>query len=293
MTGSVALVDLGEVIEKARGLEPLPASVAKIAALADSPDADLSQIADAVALDPALTLKVLRRANSASARGRGEVGSARDAVMRLGMGTVLTLATGTRVKGELSRPLAPYGLEEGGLWRHSVAAALAAENLRAVSKVPLPPPTFTAALLHDLGKLVLAQFISDEVLAVLERARVSSVLERARVESEVLGVNHAELGALVARNWELPESIVAGVMFHHEPDQYESTLGHEPASIPICHAVHVADVVGHTVCQAQGALVARPSEAALRVLGLDGRDVEKICARVAEQLDETVAAHAA
>jgi putative nucleotidyltransferase with HDIG domain len=271
--------------------------VSRIARIVASPASGLAELAEAVALDQALTLRVLALANSAALRGKTSVHSARDAVMRLGMGSVLALAVGGHVRGDLSRPLPRYGLREGALWRHSVASALALECIRSASRASIAPSAFTAALLHDIGKLVLGAFLSDEINATLDRVPGTTAAGRMQAEFEILGVHHAELGALIARNWNLPEDIAAGIMYHHDPHEYENTLAHDPALVSSCHAVHVADILAHLACDpgkpTEAAVEAEINPASLKALGLSTHEIPTLSERVTARLQETLAAYAA
>ncbi|MDQ1385811.1 MAG: hypothetical protein QOG65_3190, partial [Actinomycetota bacterium] len=126
-------------------------------AACESPD--LAQIVDIVRYDQALTAALLRSANSSWSAARTEIATVRDAVVRLGAGPVLALALGVNVRGRMETAIPAYELAEGELWSHSVLAMLAAETLRSHVGMShgghkLPAETPTAALLHDVGKLV-------------------------------------------------------------------------------------------------------------------------------------------
>jgi len=91
--------------------------------------------------------------------------------------------------------------------------------LQALAKVPTPPETFTAALLHDVGKLVMGRFLSPEILGLIRRAQEVDHLGQLEAESLLLGANHAELGGLIAQHWQLPPRVVQGITYHHNPEQ--------------------------------------------------------------------------
>jgi len=161
------------------------------------------------------------------------IGTIREAVARLGVRTLLSLATAVGVQKRMGQALPEYGLTEGALWRHSVAAALAAESAQAYCTTPLPPETYVAALLHDVGKLVMARFLDADVLRLLAAAREQGGLSSLRAESELVLVHHGELGGLIAQHWQLPERVVTGIIHHHTPDQ---------AGDVIADAVHLANI---------------------------------------------------
>jgi len=232
------LIDLDAVIESAHSLDPLPVSVGRLAALVADEDADLREIVEVITYDQALTGNLLRRANSAASAGRNPIRTVHEAVVRLGTGTVLALAMSASVSKRMGRPIPEYGLAEGQLWNHSVLATLAAETVRAASKVPVPAEVATAGLLHDVGKLVLARFLGPGVLNLLVLARDVDGLTELEAERSVLQVHHGELGGLIAQHWRLPDTIVQGITYHHDPMQ---------ALLPICFASHLANLVAETL----------------------------------------------
>lgn len=213
------IVDLQGLTRSANTLEALPASVTRLAAIAAKDSWNVREVEEVVSLDQALSFKLLRMANSAASASLMPIVTIRDAVVRLGIGSLLSLATASSVQKNLTRAIPEYGLSEGELWRHSVAAALAAESAPGFCDVELPPETYAAALLHDIGKLVLSRELSPGVLKILSLARSEGHMSSLKAEVEVLGVHHGELGGLIAQHWNLPERLVKGIIHHHTPDE--------------------------------------------------------------------------
>src|SRR5262249_13815636 len=118
-----------DFVDVVKQLEPLPPTVARLASLLSGPDWSMHEVEECVAFDQALTTKLLRIANSALWFRSHAIGSVRDAVMRIGSGTVVALVMGAGVQRRMAKPLPQYGLREGDLWKHSVASALAASVL--------------------------------------------------------------------------------------------------------------------------------------------------------------------
>jgi HD-like signal output (HDOD) protein len=258
------MLDLDELIHQACELKPLPASAVRLAALTAGGHADLSELSDVIAYDQALTLKLLRAANAAASGGSLRVTTAEDAVFRLGTARVLALAVASGVSDLMKRDVSAYGLGEGDLWRHSVAAATAAEVLPEFVEGQLPPETFTAALLHDVGKLVIGRFLSTEDLDWMYRAVTDGSLTPLAAECEVLNVHHGELGGIIAQHWQLPDRIVQGIIHHHTPTEGRDV---------ICDAVHLANV---TARHLEGKLEAAPEQESLERLGLPEERLEQL-----------------
>lgn len=273
-------IDLDALAEAAACLEPLPASVTRLAAMVAGGDPDLAEIAEIVSFDQALTASLLRSANSSWSASRTPITTVRDAVIRLGYGTVLSLALGVNVRRRMQQSLPEYGLGEGDLWRHSVASSLACETMPRFTRVRIPSEATTAALLHDIGKLVMSRFLDDTILDTLNRAQEQGGLSRRTAEAELLGVHHGELGGLIVQTWGLPDPIVEGISYHHNPDDNPT---------PMTYAVHIADVVAKTI----GAGVddnADPESSlhALEALQIAPEQFESLEATVGERFEEVM-----
>jgi putative nucleotidyltransferase with HDIG domain len=270
------MIDIDEVARAARRLDPLPVSVTRLATLVGDGTPELADIIDLVQYDQALTATLLRTANSSWSASRVEITTVKDAVVRLGAGPVLSLALAVDLRGRMQHAIPEYGLAEGELWDHSVASMLAAEAVARRSAGAVPPDASTAALLHDVGKLVMARFLSPDVLLALRDAQGDGGTRRA-AELEVLGIDHAELGALIAQAWGLPPGLVRAIARHHQPGAGETASA----------AVHVADVVAKTIgLQLDDNPDMDTYGTAAATLGLGGAGFEALCTRVAGEFEE-------
>jgi HD-like signal output (HDOD) protein len=220
------VVRVDDIIEAANRLEPLSASVARLVELVADTNVDLRDIVEVISFDPLLTASMLRSANSATSSSVRPVTTVHDAVIRMGTGTVLALALNASVSGRLRAPIPGYDMVEGEMWRHSVSAALAAETLAGWSRLAVPAGAPAAALLHDIGKLVLAQTVSPHMLQLIGQTAVNEGRSLTDVETTVLGINHGQVGGLVALHWRLPESISEAVINHHVARSATGALAH-------------------------------------------------------------------
>ena len=280
------MLELNSLVEEAGHLEPMPASVTRLAEIVRREESRLEEIVELIALDQGLTMSILRAANSAASGGSRRITVVRDALLRLGAGAVLSLAIGRRVRKQMSTAMPAYDLAEGELWRHSVASALAAELATPFCRVRIPPEAYTAALLHDVGKLVLVRFLDDDLLRFLSRARDEGDLQSLQAEIEVLGVHHGELGELVVQHWDLPECISKPIAYHHSPS--------EDAGIT-ADVLHLSDVVAKQIGAGRTSFdgPAQVDEEAVIRLGITPEGVEKLCRKTAENFEGVIRRYSA
>jgi len=278
------LIDVEALVQDAQQLDPLPASAARLAGQISNRDWNLAEISETISLDQALTGRLLGAANSALSGSHHRIATIDQAVMRLGPGNVLSIALGASVSRQMQQALPEFGLSEGELWRHSVAAALAVEHSRHYIKREVQPEAFAAALLHDVGKLLLARYLDSETITFVQRACEEAGYTSEEAEREVLQVDHAELGALVTRRWKLPEPISLAIQYHHSPfsapDEVNRTL---------CLQIALADAVASTLGIASGE--PRPptfTPALAGSLGITEEGFGRLCKEVEARLDEVL-----
>ncbi len=214
----VQTIDHKALLASAESMEPVSATVARLASLIAEPDHEIGDVVEALSLDQALTATVLRRANSATSGSFTPVKTVRDATLRLGTSSLMSLVLSSAVSDKMERALPAYGLSDGELWRESVAASVAAEIVRAAAKVAVPFETATAALLHDIGKVVIAKHFGAGLVELLGRAVAEDPHDLCEAERAAFGVSHADVGGVVAQQWRLPYSIVEGIIHHHRTD---------------------------------------------------------------------------
>lgn len=228
------MIELDRLIEAAAELEPLPPTVTRLAELATSPETPLEEIVRTVGFDPVLTAQVLRWANSGVSASALPVRTVKEAILRVGRGGVLVLALAPLLNTRMAGSAPSFGYDGDDFWKHSVAAAVSVNAIAAHCPQPLPVECFPAALLHDLGKLVLGKFLTPEIARALEAAEREGGVGRLAAEAALLGLHHGDLGALIAKNWKLPDGIVEGIKHHHSP---------APKKDIVCDVVYLANIV--------------------------------------------------
>lgn len=258
------LLDLSEAIR------PLPATVIELAGAVADEGVDISTVGQIVSKDPGLVAPLLREANSAFSGASSEVTTVDGAIVRLGIARVLAIAMSSSLDGVVPASLPGYDLAGDALWAHAQLAALAAESIRRLSPMEIGPEIVTAALLHDIGKVILGQVL---VYSQLDQARIHTG-EITSAERELISLDHAEVGALLLDIWKLPRSISDPVRHHHAPFDGEG-LG--------AHALHTADVAAWFITNPNEYLVTPLVEDCLSELGLTLDQIVEAVRRRLEQ----------
>jgi putative nucleotidyltransferase with HDIG domain len=215
MSRQKALQAIGTKVQ----LPTLPEVVTRINAMIDDPNVGLQQMGKLVAGDPAITARVLRLANSGYYGLSEPVCSAERAVTVIGARSLRNVAMQVSIiaKYEHLSSIDDFDLE--GLWKHSLATATICQSLAEICyrRTGLAPDDFYACgLLHDMGKVVMLESLSDQYLECVRRARLNG-LTLHEAEEGLLGFTHLEVGALLAGRWQLPEKVAMAIEFHHGP----------------------------------------------------------------------------
>jgi putative nucleotidyltransferase with HDIG domain len=268
---------LKDIVDRLDQLAPIPPIANQIMALAEDPDSPLSEIAGLIINDPAITANLLKTCNSAYFGLTRKVDSVQDAIALVGLDHVVQLVMLGSVAQNFKKRVEGYGLGEGELWRHAVLSAYAAKALAvrygASTNQHL---VFTAALLKDIGKLILGRFVafSFEQINILVNAQGHSFND---AEKKILGMNHEELGALLGEKWRFSEKLVYIIGHHHLSD--ESARQDLETSL-----VYLADIICMTmgVCTGADGLSYRFYSDVLKRLALSEKDFQGIMAATAE-----------
>ncbi len=214
------MTSVEEIISQVGALPPLPDTALKLMRVMNDPRSSIDDIVEAVRYDQAVTGEVLKLCNSAFFGLSRKVTSLNDAMLSLGTVKVLQLVMSVHTNSILSREQRGYGLQPGVLWKHSVAVALAsslfAQRIR-LSNVNL---VFTAGLLHDIGKVILNEYVADKFAEIVRRV-VNEGTSFGEAEHDVLGFSHEEVGSMIAERWQLPDAIVRCIRFHHTPGELD------------------------------------------------------------------------
>ena len=221
------------IIDKVHKLPTLPSVANKITSLIKDPTCTAIKVSEIIDKDQSLTTKVLRLVNSAYYALCSNVTNVRHAVALLGFKTISQIVVSIAVfdvfKGR-------YGEEfdRVGFWKHSIGCAVISRMIAERINYPKLDDSFTAGLLHDIGKVVLDQYLHEEMTKIIKLVQEKDV-RFVDAEYEILGLNHADIGEQVMKNWNIPTSITVAVQYHHRGPN-------ERADLPLAQDV-IVDIV--------------------------------------------------
>jgi HD-like signal output (HDOD) protein len=236
---------LASVISRTSTLPSLPSLYFEIVNEIQTPDSSVQRIGEIISKDPGMTAKILQLVNSAFFGIRRTITNPKEAASYLGIETIQTLVLSLDAFSKFEGCKVP-GCTIEKIWSHSMATGLYAKRIVKGEGAgnAMADEAFTAGLLHDLGKLLLAFNLPREYSEVLSRATRDKVLLDV-AEQEVFEATHEEVGAYLLGLWGLPDSIVESVAFHHHPARSTSK------SFGLLAAVHAANALQYALAGQQ------------------------------------------
>lgn len=268
-----------EIMDKVESFPSIPGAAVKLISLLDDPDSSAARIEEVLRYDAGLTANILRLSNSAYFGLMTQIGSVRQAVVVLGLKRIKQLVLTSCIGAILDKQVAGYDLQPGELWRHSIAVSVAAEGLVAELEMPDGDDIFTASLLHDVGKLVMGEFVQKDMEKIWNAASNGVPFEVA--EEMILGTSHAAIGATILKSWSFPEKIVDAVRWHHNPEN-----AHEQSVV--IDIVHVANILSLMIGIGLGSegLKYQLMPSVTERLGLSTSNLETVASRTLQAVNE-------
>jgi len=260
-----------DVVARCGELAAVPDTVVRVASMLADDSFDPNELERIVRADEALSAAVLRTANSARFGSPRKVFDLKESIVRLGSKHLLKIVLDMKADELFETAGEAYGLVRHGLWRSSIAGAVAAELIAETHKACEPAKAYIAGLLRDIGKLAIESALGRHALdgASQEDADETGFLA---AEHAAIGVDHAEVGATLAEQWGLPAELCNAIRYHHTPP----APGEEGAS-PLTDVVHAADTVALWSGLAIGddGLCYRLAEHVEDSLGITRKEVER------------------
>lgn len=270
-------LDRERVLARLKQLPALPSAITELLATFGNEEVDVGSIARKIALDQALTARVLRVANSSFYGLQHKVGTINEAVVVLGFRAVRSMVLAIGINGAFRVDRCP-GFDTRSYLRHGVAVGVTSRLLAAPTGHN-PELAFTGGLLHDIGALVLAANFPESYAAVLDYCKQGDCF-LVVAERHILGMDHGEVGGLLADTWRFPPALRQALAEHHAPARAE------PGSL--AELIHIADAVAHALgySGADSEMVMPVDGSAWQRLGLDVEKVRRVLPRVVAGVEE-------
>ncbi|SHF58392.1 HDIG domain-containing protein [Desulfacinum infernum DSM 9756] len=271
---------LQDILKVAEDLPPFPDVVQKVMPLVQRM-APVEEIEAVIRYDQVIAARVLALARSPHYARTNPVRSLKDAIVSLGQKALVEVILAACTARFQDGAVQGYDLREGELWEHSVGTALMADRIAERLGMKERLTVYTAGLLHDIGKTVLNRYVEDYLDKIIHTVRTkgSSFLD---AERSILGIDHQELGATIARSWNFPGPVLVGIGYHHSPQD-------APESHPVAAILYAANrmVAAMGIGAGVDGFLNPNQDQVFEDLQIDARTIEKLMADVFLALDET------
>jgi putative nucleotidyltransferase with HDIG domain len=230
----MSIPDPQKIIERIDDLPTLPRTVLKITELVNDPKSSAKDLARVITDDQVLTARLLKLVNSSFYGFPQRISTVTGAIVLLGFDTIRNLLLTTSVFDLFANRNRKMKQDQERFWDHSLGCAVGAKVIGNYLRHDKIEELFVSGLLHDIGKIVEMMFLPDEFSRVVAAIKKENIL-MTTAENKVLGYNHAEIGKLLAEQWNLPVKLVQVIAHHHQPNNAGS-FAMEAA------IVHLADI---------------------------------------------------
>ncbi len=220
--GAFVRPTIEDITQTIDNLRPIPQTALKILRMFQEDRHDISDITEELSRDQVLSAQTLKFCNSALFSGTMRIETLKDAVLLLGKDMLVKTVITAAVEGYYNQTGATgYSLCKGGLFFHAVGVANLAEQLAEITGKGDGKLAYTAGLLHDIGKVVLDQYIADSA-PLLFRNMGKNNTSFLDSEKKILGITHCQAGAILAKKWQFSKTLFTAVLHHHDPETAEN-----------------------------------------------------------------------
>ena len=211
-----AVQKIKRITESIINLPTLPTVVSKMIELVDNPKTSAASLARLISADQALTARILKLANSAYYGFPREISTVNMAIVVIGFNTVKEMGLSLSVFEVFKDSGRDKSFDTAQFWQHSIGCGSAARLIARRFKYQFIGEAFVAGLLHDIGKVILNQYMHEEFTAILtDVAENGALLDEAEIAT--VGATHSQIGGWLAEKWNLPRIIVDSIKHHHDP----------------------------------------------------------------------------
>ncbi|UCD88853.1 MAG: HDOD domain-containing protein [Desulfobacterales bacterium] len=215
-------------------IQPIPQVALKILRMVDEDTHHFKDIANEIRNDQVICARTLRLCNSTFYAKAKRIDSIDHALVFLGQDLFVRLVVSVFIKDFFEHHNHGYSLCRGGLYHHAIGTAIIAERIARLTQKVSPTLAYTAGLLHDIGKVVLDQYIA--LASPFFYREFQEGIDFLELEKKYLGITHTKVGSQLANNWYFPDSLIDTILHHHYPEN--GTRNKE-----LTHVVYLADLL--------------------------------------------------
>ncbi len=261
---------LDSVTSKVNDLPALPTIVNDVMKLTEDPNSTVKDLERVIMKDPGLTTRILRLANSVHYGYARRISTISEASILLGFEAIKSMTLAASVNGLMIKKVPGYGLNENELWIQSQSCALISRYIAKKLRYPYADLAYVAGLLRDIGKVIISYYLVDYSKEIMIKLEENPNLSFVDAEETVLGFNHSQIGAKVAKKWNLPDELIEAIEYHHDPEK--ATVNYKLTAI-----IHLADAITMMLGIGLGVdgLIYNLSKEALDSLGVDEHQLEQ------------------
>lgn len=251
---------LKQVVAKVQQLPTLPQMFETLSGMLSNPRTSAKDVAEVIESDPSITAKILKVVNSPFYGVASRVSTVTHAIVILGFNTVKSIVLSSSIF-DLFKADGKSAFNAVDFWKHSICVGACARAIGKMLGMKQHEELFVAGLLHDMGKVVIVQHLKDEASKINVQVSTGNCLMM-KAEENVMGVNHADIGAWLFEKWALPKGMIETTKFHHNPSMAQVN----PDATCI---IHLADIVARAMGVGSGGdpLIPEISEYAWKKLG--------------------------
>ena len=208
---------IDSILKSIDKIPAFPATIQKVTQLLRDDDYAVSDVVNVIKYDQSVAANILKISNSAYFGARQKITTIHEAVVYLGQQQLIRAVQTSGISKYFKKIGVGYFTQAKYLWEHSVAVALMSQILSKKIYGREDPVLYTAALLHDVGKIIMGIYVHESFEQINNRVKDGkcSFLE---AEEEIIGIDHAALGGRIATHWNFPTEIRDAIAYHHRPD---------------------------------------------------------------------------